>query len=133
MVDVARVNMFGHPVGTFRWDERYAVARFEYAPGFVARGLEPSPLLMPVREGRVYSFAGLNRDTFMGLPGMLAEHLREVFYNVVGKVTEVIDLAPVPDFVALNIPIGQWHSVEVLKSDMVIRSVWMELMSRWNL
>lgn len=59
--------------------------------------------------------------------------LREVFYNVVGKVTEVIDLAPVPDFVALNIPIGQWHSVEVLKSDMVIRSVWMELMSRWNL
>ena len=31
MVDVARVNMFGHPVGTFRWDERYAVARFEYA------------------------------------------------------------------------------------------------------
>lgn len=79
MVDVARVNMFGHPVGTFRWDERYAVARFEYAPGFVARGLEPSPLMMPVREGRVYSFAGLNRDTFMGLPGMLADALPDTY------------------------------------------------------
>ena len=30
MVDVAKVNMFGMPVGTFRWDERYEVVRFEY-------------------------------------------------------------------------------------------------------
>ena len=29
MVDVARVNMFGRPVGTFRWDERYQVAQFD--------------------------------------------------------------------------------------------------------
>lgn len=79
MVDVARVNMFGYPVGTFRWDERYQVARFEYAPDFVGRGLEPSPLMMPVREGRVYSFAGLNRDTFMGLPGMLADALPDTY------------------------------------------------------
>ena len=58
MVDVARVNLFGRPMGTFRWDERYQVAQFEYDRSFVGRGLEPSPLMMPVREGRVYSFAG---------------------------------------------------------------------------
>jgi len=75
MVDVARVNMFGMPVGTFRWDERYQVARFEYDRRFIGKGLEPSPLMMPVREGREYSFTGLNRDTFMGLPGMLADSL----------------------------------------------------------
>lgn len=79
MVDVARVNMFGQPVGTFRWNERYELAQFEYDRGFVGRGLEPSPLMMPVREGRVYSFAGLNRETFMGLPGMLADSLPDTY------------------------------------------------------
>lgn len=79
MVDVARVNMFGRPVGTFRWDERYQVAQFEYDSSFVGKGLEPSPLMMPVREGRVYSFAGLNRETFMGLPGMLADSLPDTY------------------------------------------------------
>lgn len=46
----------------------------------------------------------------------LRGHLREVFYNDNGEVTEVIDLAPNSDCVALNIPIGQWHTVEVLES-----------------
>ena len=53
MVDVAKVRMFGLPVGTFRWDERYQAVQFEYDRSFVGRGLEPSPLMMPVREGRV--------------------------------------------------------------------------------
>ena len=79
MVDVAKVNMFGLPVGTFLWDERYDVARFEYDSGFVGRGLEPSPLMMPVREGRVYSFAGLDKETYKGLPGMLADSLPDTY------------------------------------------------------
>ena len=79
MVDVARVRMFGLPVGTFSWDKRYDVARFEYDHSFIGRGLEPSPLLMPVREGRVYSFAGLDRETFKGLPGMLADSLPDTY------------------------------------------------------
>ena len=79
MIDVARVNMFDHLVGTFRWDQRYEVVRFEYDHSFVGLGLEPSPLMMPVREGRIYSFAGLNRDTFMGLPGMLADALPDSY------------------------------------------------------
>ena len=79
MVDVAKVNMFGLPVGTFRWDERYDVARFEYDSSFIGRGLEPSPLMMPVREGRVYSFAGIDRETYKGLPGMLADSLPDTY------------------------------------------------------
>lgn len=50
----------------------------------------------------------------------LRGHLREVFYNEAGEVTEVIDLAPGSACVALNIPHGQWHSVEVLESGTVI-------------
>ena len=79
MVDVAKVSMFGIPVGIFNWDDRYGVARFEYDQSFIGRGLEPSPLMMPVREGRVYSFANLGRDTFLGLPGMLADSLPDTY------------------------------------------------------
>lgn len=79
MVDVAIVNLFGVPVGTFRWDERYEVARFEYDGSFVGRGLEPSPLTMPVREGRVYSFGNLDKETYKGLPGMLADSLPDTY------------------------------------------------------
>ena len=79
MVDVAKVSMFGLPVGTFRWDDQYDVVRFEYDSRFVGRGLEPSPLMMPVREGRVYSFANLDRETFKGLPGMLADSLPDTY------------------------------------------------------
>ena len=51
---------------------------------------------------------------------ILRGHLREVFYNDAGEVTEVIDLVPGGDCVAVNIPLGQWHSVEVLESGTVI-------------
>ena len=50
----------------------------------------------------------------------LRGHLQEVFYNDAGEVTEVIDLQPGGDCVALNIPVGQWHTVEVLESGTVI-------------
>ena len=50
----------------------------------------------------------------------LRGHLREYFYNENREVTEVIDLAPNSDCIALNIPIGQWHTVEVLESGTVI-------------
>lgn len=50
----------------------------------------------------------------------LRGHLREVFYNDAGEVTEVIDLAPNSECVAINIPLGQWHSVEVLESGTII-------------
>lgn len=79
MVDVARVNMYGYPVGTFYWNEARQVAQFEYDSSFVGRGLEPSPLMMPVRAGRVYSFAALDQTTFKGLPGMLADSLPDTY------------------------------------------------------
>ncbi len=79
MVDAATVNMFGMPVGTFRWDNQYGIVRFEYDTSFVGRGIEPSPLMMPVQEGRIYSFAGLDRETFKGLPGMLADSLPDTY------------------------------------------------------
>lgn len=53
----------------------------------------------------------------------LRGRLQEVFYSDAGEVTEVIELAPCSDCVALNIPIGQWHTVRVLESGTVIMEV----------
>lgn len=79
MVDAAQVKMFGMTVGSVRWNSSYGVARFEYDPDFVKTGIQPSPILMPVREGRVYSFGELNHETFKGLPGMLADSLPDTY------------------------------------------------------
>ena len=79
MVDVAKVKMFGKNVGTVRWDSSYEVARFEYDAQFAGKGIEPSPLMMPVQQGRIYSFGNLNRETFNGLPGMLADSLPDTY------------------------------------------------------
>lgn len=53
----------------------------------------------------------------------LRGHLREIFYNDEGKVTDQIDLVPNSDCMALSVPIGQWHTVEVLESGTVILEV----------
>ena len=50
----------------------------------------------------------------------LRGRLQEVFFDDAGEETEVIELAPCGDCVALNIPIGQWHTVRVLESGTVI-------------
>ncbi len=79
MVDVAQVKMFGLTVGSVSWNEQYGIAKFEYDPDFVKSGIQPSPILMPTREGRVYSFGDLNSETFKGLPGMLADSLPDTY------------------------------------------------------
>lgn len=79
MVDVAKVRLYGHSLGTFRWDASRGVAQFEYDDGFASTALEPSPIMMPVRPGRIYSFGNINRDTFYGLPGMLADSLPDTY------------------------------------------------------
>ena len=79
MVEIAKVKLYDKDLGTFRWDERYAVAQFEYADSFVGCGIEPAPIMMPVREGRVYSFGDIGKETFKGLPGMLADSLPDTY------------------------------------------------------
>ena len=49
--------------------------------------------------------------------------LREIFYNDNGDVMEIVDLAPNSDCMALNIPAGQWHTVQAIESGTVILEV----------
>ncbi len=79
MVDVAQVKMYGKTVGFVSWNAQYGIARFEYDADFVKSGVQPSPIFMPAKEGRIYSFGDLNRETFKGLPGMLADSLPDTY------------------------------------------------------
>lgn len=79
MVSIAIVKLYGHNIGTIRWDNARNLAIFEYANSFVGEGIEPSPIIMPVRLGRTYSFGEIGRETFKGLPGMLADSLPDTY------------------------------------------------------
>lgn len=55
-------------------------AAFQYDPEFAQSGIEISPLTMPLSD-RVYAFPELPRNTFQGLPGLLADSLPDRFGN----------------------------------------------------
>ncbi|HMP54249.1 MAG TPA: HipA N-terminal domain-containing protein, partial [Candidatus Melainabacteria bacterium] len=53
---------------------------FTYLSSIAAGGIEISPLVMPLSD-RVYEFPALPRNTFHGLPGLLADSLPDRFGN----------------------------------------------------
>lgn len=77
---VAKVNLWGKTIGAVSWDENTALANFEYEPAFIDSGIEIAPITMPL-SNRIFSFPALPRDTFRGLPGLLADSLPDDFGN----------------------------------------------------
>jgi serine/threonine-protein kinase HipA len=80
-VNSAVVSLWGNEVGVVTWDDNSEYARFQYQPGFVKSGLNLSPLKMSLKENVVYSFPELNKKTFYGLPGLLADSLPDKYGN----------------------------------------------------
>ncbi|NOE36241.1 type II toxin-antitoxin system HipA family toxin [Ruegeria sp. HKCCD7318] len=76
----ASVMLWGRRIGAVSWDEARALGVFQYEPGFVGAGIEVAPLKMPAREAP-YEFPALRKETFKGLPGMLADALPDKFGN----------------------------------------------------
>lgn len=81
MSTVAKVQLWGRTIGAVAVEEGAEVASFEYDPAFIRSGIEIAPLTMPLAR-RVYSFPALARETFHGLPGLLADSLPDRFGNV---------------------------------------------------
>ncbi len=77
---VAQVKLWGKAIGAVSWDESVGLAHFEYEPGFIYSGIEVAPLSMPLSK-QIYSFPALPRETFHGLPGLLADSLPDDFGN----------------------------------------------------
>lgn len=73
-----KVLLYGRQIGTLALLPS-GFCSFEYTAEFCRSGMEPSPLHMPAVEGRVYMFPNLARETFSGLPGMIADSLPDRF------------------------------------------------------
>ena len=103
--NTAQVKIWSESVGAVSWDPSRGFATFEYYPDFLKKGLDLSPKMMPINEAlsgnRIFEFRVLPKETFMGLPGLLADSLPDKFGNRVidswlarrGRVAE--DFSPV--------------------------------------
>lgn len=76
----ASVELWGRQIGAVSWYDKRSIAAFQYTPEFTSGDIEVSPLVMPLRDAP-YEFPNLSRDTFKGLPGMLADCLPDKFGN----------------------------------------------------
>jgi serine/threonine-protein kinase HipA len=103
--NTAQIKIWSETVGAVSWDSSRGFATFEYYPDFLKKGLDLSPKMMPLNEAQsgnmTFEFRVLPRETFMGLPGLLADSLPDKFGNRVidswlarrGRVAE--DFSPV--------------------------------------
>ena len=86
MSTVAEVLLWGSTIGAVSvegaGEGAGEVAAFEYTPAFRQSGIEVAPLMMPL-DAQIYSFPQLARESFHGLPGMLADALPDKFGNAV--------------------------------------------------
>lgn len=84
-IDTAMVKLWGDTVGAVSWLDERGYAVFEYASDFLNKGLDVSPIAMSLDAARAgdgkFVFPSLNRDTFLGLPGLLADALPDKFGN----------------------------------------------------
>jgi len=74
----AEVRMWGRTIGAVSLVEGADVASFEYTPAFSVSGIEVAPVMMPLSR-QVYRFPELPRESFYGLPGLLADSLPDRF------------------------------------------------------
>ena len=88
MVDAAEIKIWGELAGAVRWDESQQMGYFQYAPKFIQKAWDLSPVKMPIAEGsRIYSFPELRKgrneteDAFKGLPGLLSDALPDRYGN----------------------------------------------------
>lgn len=78
----ARVVLWGSVIGAVTWLEDREIGVFQYAPDFLQSGIQLSPLMMPLNEFP-YEFPALARNTFKGLPGLLADSLPDKYGNAI--------------------------------------------------
>ncbi|MEQ5790697.1 type II toxin-antitoxin system HipA family toxin [Muricauda sp. NFXS6] len=83
MVDVIGVTLWGENIGALSWDDDRNLGSFEFQPGFISKGLNVSPIHMPISgsKAKIYNFPSLDEQTYKGLPGMISDVLPDDFGN----------------------------------------------------
>jgi len=78
----ARVILWGSVIGAVTWLEDREIGVFQYAPDFLDSGIQLAPLTMPLGEFP-YEFPALARNTFKGLPGLIADSLPDRYGSAI--------------------------------------------------
>lgn len=79
MITAIKVMLYGKQIATAAYEGNTPIVSLEYSNDIIGSGVEPSPLLMPVKRGVSYSFANIGEETFKGLPGLLADSLPDTY------------------------------------------------------
>lgn len=82
-METIEVRYKGEKAAAITFESGAAAAQFEYYPEFIERGIQIAPLTMPLESNRIYQFPGLDKDTFKGLPGLVADSLPDSFGNAI--------------------------------------------------
>ena len=82
VMEVITITYQEDAVGAVSFDPEKGLGSFEYEPGFVKKGVELSPIKMPL-SNRIYRFPELDFNTFKGLPGLIADSLPDDFGDAV--------------------------------------------------
>ncbi len=86
-IETALVSLWGETVGAVSWLDDRGYGIFEYDRAFLKKGLDLAPITMGINAAMAGSgkffFPALNKDTYLGLPGMLADALPDKFGNSV--------------------------------------------------
>ncbi len=80
MSTTARVLLWGSDIGAVTWVPDRELGVFQYTPEFAGSRIDVAPLTMPLQEAP-YEFPTLARETFHGLPGLVADSLPDKFGN----------------------------------------------------
>lgn len=81
--DVATVKIWGENAGAIVWNREREIGIFEFEPAFLKKNIRLSPFLISESNPGVISYPALNKDTYKGLPGFLADTLPDAFGNAV--------------------------------------------------
>ncbi|TWJ33424.1 type II toxin-antitoxin system HipA family toxin [Geobacter argillaceus] len=81
----AKIYLWGKLVGAVAWMEDRGHAAYEFDPAFLKKGWDISPLHLGIESaaGQIFTFPALNKVTYMGLPGFLADVLPDKFGNAI--------------------------------------------------
>jgi len=82
-MEIIEVRYKGEKAAAITFESGATAAQFEYYPEFIEKGIQIAPLTMPLENNRIYQFPGLDKDTFKGLPGLVADSLPDSFGNAI--------------------------------------------------
>jgi serine/threonine-protein kinase HipA len=77
---LASVRLWGRTIGAVSREPGDRYATFQYESRFAGSGIQVAPLSMPLSR-QPYIFPQLARESFHGLPGLLADSLPDAFGN----------------------------------------------------